>query len=109
MTDLWWLSFADPTRPTGSQFLGAALVEGQSLLDAAQTAWILGCNPGGEVGGVELPDDLAVVVPVAALHILFNEKESRIIALPVTPEGFRSALTRVLRERTAPNEMEDPT
>jgi hypothetical protein len=45
----WWLSFADPDRPEGERFLGVAIVEGDDAMDAMQTAWNLGCNPGGEI------------------------------------------------------------
>lgn len=50
----WWLSFCDPNRPTGSQFLGVAIVEqpeGSNVGVAAMAAGLLGCNPGGEVLG----------------------------------------------------------
>lgn len=61
----WWLSFADGDLPEGSQFLGVALVRGQNIADAARAAHVLGCNPGGEVQGVEcregtmVPDEYA--------------------------------------------------
>ena len=45
----FWLSFADPERPEGSQFLGAALVKEQVLEDAMTRSHVLGINPGGEV------------------------------------------------------------
>lgn len=48
----WWLSFVDPDRPEGDRFLGACIVEGTDLGAAVQTAWMLGCNPGGEVAGI---------------------------------------------------------
>lgn len=46
---LWWLSFADPTLPAGTQFLGACLVEANSLVDAISVSHLRGINPGGEV------------------------------------------------------------
>ena len=48
---LWWLSFADPYLPLGSQFLGAVIVPGNNLFEAVQTAHKLKLNPGGEVRG----------------------------------------------------------
>lgn len=48
----WWLSFADPDRPKGAQFLGAAIVQGRDIAEANQRAWTLKINPGGEVQGV---------------------------------------------------------
>jgi hypothetical protein len=53
---LYWLSFCDSDRPKGQQFLGACLVPAGETGDhkadlriALQNAWLLGCNPGGEV------------------------------------------------------------
>jgi hypothetical protein len=48
-----WLSFCDPGRPRGSQFLGCSIVEAPDFLAAVTTAHALGCNPGGECQGVE--------------------------------------------------------
>ncbi len=46
-----WLSFCDPKKPEGSQFLGVCVVEADSMPLAVTRAWGLGCNPGGEVLG----------------------------------------------------------
>lgn len=77
---VFWLSFCDAERPKGQQFLGACVVEvtaaeadDAALVVAVQfpfaepdAEWIaaamskahrLGCNPGGEVATVELPND----------------------------------------------------
>lgn len=61
----WWLSFADPERPEGEQFLGAALVSGgeavpgdDGFIAACLASHALGINPGGEVKGVgPFPED----------------------------------------------------
>jgi hypothetical protein len=45
----WWLSFADPDRPEGQQFLGACVVMSHGLLSATLTAHTFGCNPGGQI------------------------------------------------------------
>ena len=50
----WWLSFCDPDRPKGERFLGVAIVPGITIVDACETAWDLGINPGGQVLGTEL-------------------------------------------------------
>lgn len=58
---LVWLSFCDPTKPEGEQFLGAAIVRAENLGDALTKSWKKGCNPGGEVAGVMIectPEDL---------------------------------------------------
>lgn len=63
---LVWLSFCDPDRPAGSQFLGACMVEVSSLDDpraaaceATERAWQLECNPGGQVEASPVPEDVA--------------------------------------------------
>lgn len=57
---LWWLSFCDPDKPAGSQFLGACIVEADHFSDAIATAWRRKCNPGGEVAAFECPKDKTV-------------------------------------------------
>lgn len=47
----FWLSFADPGRPKGTQFLGVAIVVADDFLTAVRKAHALGINPGGEVQG----------------------------------------------------------
>lgn len=77
---VFWLSFCDGTKPRGEQFLGACVVDVTAAeADAAEidmllrfplampgNEWLaaaiskahrLGCNPGGEVASMELPDD----------------------------------------------------
>lgn len=56
---IWWLSFADPDRPKGEQFLGVAIVRASGMGPAVTTAHVLKINPGGEVQGVEIPKTLA--------------------------------------------------
>jgi hypothetical protein len=52
MTAYYWLSFADAQKPKGSQFLGARIIEGVTLMAAIKAAHIMGLNPGGEVQAV---------------------------------------------------------
>jgi len=55
----WWLSFTDPGRPEGSQFLGVTVVQAPDDTSAVVTAHVLGINPGGEVlTAGPLPDDI---------------------------------------------------
>jgi hypothetical protein len=66
---LWWVSFCDPERETGTQFLGACIVDdddagvlGKIMGDicaAVSAASANGCNPGGEAMGIQVPDDVA--------------------------------------------------
>jgi hypothetical protein len=76
---VFWLSFVSPTRPEGDRFLGVCLievseaeveamraawaekfpqarVESLPLFAAMRKSWVMGCNPGGEVGTTELPE-----------------------------------------------------
>src|SRR5882757_8448087 len=56
----WWLSFADPELPEGSQFLGVVIIEARGMMGAVTLATMLGLNPGGEIQGVTLPDEVEV-------------------------------------------------
>ena len=53
---LFWLSFADPHMPKSHQFLGAAVVEALSYVEAVAKLTRLGHNPGGEIMGYEIPE-----------------------------------------------------
>jgi hypothetical protein len=75
----YWLSFVDTTRPEGEGFLGAAVVEvnkdeaaaakvaideqfpnhaegAEWVAAASLKAWLLGCNPGGEMATADITD-----------------------------------------------------
>ena len=59
----YWLSFCDPARPEGQQFLGGCVVDGVvDMVSATKLAWALGINPGGEVNGVEIPPERDAIV-----------------------------------------------
>lgn len=45
----YWLSFADPAKPKGSQFLGVVCVKAIGPMHAIQRTNELGLNPGGQV------------------------------------------------------------
>lgn len=73
----WWLSFADSRLPAGSQFLGAAIVgPAHSIGAAAMLARMLGCNPGGEVVGEHVPDDIVERMPRALLGSLMQREQA---------------------------------
>jgi hypothetical protein len=48
----FWLSFCDPEKPDGQQFLGACIVEASDFISAVTRSHQEGCNPGGEVKGM---------------------------------------------------------
>jgi hypothetical protein len=79
VTKVFWLSFADPDRPKGEQFLGVSVIsvteadrveahrdvlkkfgEVRENADwyaaAIRKAWLLGINPGGQIGITELSE-----------------------------------------------------
>lgn len=71
----FWLSFCDPARPPGMQFLGACIVDGESLLQAVQTAHARGCNPGGEVKGVQFVPHILQLVRAEWRNRLLSREE----------------------------------
>lgn len=58
----FYFSFADPKKPTGSQWLGAMYLEGENFYHAHQRSHALG-NPGGEIMSIELPNGLEHIKP----------------------------------------------
>jgi hypothetical protein len=77
MTRTFWLSFVDPDKPEGQRLLGVAIVDvndeeaAHAKLDVAarfpnaqpdaewiaaatSRAWAVGCNPGGEIGFMDI-------------------------------------------------------
>lgn len=51
---LWWMSFADPTKPRGSQFLGVVILEVPVGVMPIQHSWDEKLNPGGEIAFAEI-------------------------------------------------------
>jgi hypothetical protein len=77
---LWWLSFCDPAKPPGEQFLGVCLVEADNYPSAIRRAWREGCNPGGEINGFDLPLDKLtnakrVILAKAPHHTLLTKAQ----------------------------------
>lgn len=60
MQTIWYLSFADTTRPAGTQWLGGCYVMAHDLESAASRAWEVGANPGGQVLAVKAPTSVTV-------------------------------------------------
>jgi hypothetical protein len=81
---LWWLSFCDTARPKGTQFLGSAIVEAETIYHAVPAAWQHRCNPGGQVQLMELPDGLAKHVPPEWRHRLMTRQESEALDVQLT-------------------------
>lgn len=78
MRKTFWLSFVDAAQPPGQRFRGVAIVDvsdgeaaeardmvaaafpdaqdgSEWIAAASRKAWLVGCNPGGEVLSIELP------------------------------------------------------
>ena len=100
MTRRYWLSFCDPDLPTGRQFLGVTVVEvtdeeaeevkpeidalfprhqpdAEWIAAAARKAWLMGCNPGGEVGTVEITDE-ATTADLPLYRLLQKDELTRL-------------------------------
>ena len=74
----WWLSFADPNLPEGSQFLGCAVVEAPDFILAVQEAHWRKCNPGGECQGLgPFPAALAAKLRPEDIHTLLTREQSK--------------------------------
>jgi hypothetical protein len=54
---LYWLSFSDPGREEGKQFLGVCVIRAYGFISAVEKSRTLGCNPGGEVHGQQFEDE----------------------------------------------------
>lgn len=91
---LWWLSFCDPKKPEGSQFLGACVVPAGTFLDAVLHSRAFGCNPGGECQGHPIAENVA-------RHLL-PKWRLRLLSLPEC-EAMDADLMRVYYERYAPS------
>lgn len=83
MTRTYWLSFTDPDRPRGQQFLGVVIVdvtdtdaadalavkpdmhdkdEGPWIGAAIRATWKAGVNPGGQVGSMRIDEGPPAIV-----------------------------------------------
>jgi hypothetical protein len=78
--DLYWLSFADPEKPPGSQFQGACLVPGVDMKTAIEAAWLFGCNPRGEVRGHVVPKEIAARVAEKWRLRLLTREETDVLS-----------------------------
>lgn len=72
---LHWLSFCDPDKPTGTQFLGACIVEADNFGDAIVIAHILKINLGGEVKGCKFICGDTLTVPLEYMNRLLSKDD----------------------------------
>lgn len=89
---VFWMSFCDPDRPKGSQFLGACLVDvtaeeadaaaievmlrfpfaqsdAEWIAAATSKAHRLGCNPGGEIASMEVAGGPSHALALHTVHV----------------------------------------
>ena len=53
------MSFADPKKAPGTQFLGCLVLKAEDIIDAAQKAHRLKLNPGGEILASKMPTPMS--------------------------------------------------
>lgn len=75
----WYLSFCDTDRPKGHKFLGGCFVEAQSAQEAIQAAWAHGCNPGGEVAMVQVPEEREAAIARWGTNRLLSKQELQML------------------------------
>lgn len=69
----YWLSFADPDLPEGTQFLGAVIVYASDFITAIKVSHHLKINPGGEVQGMPIPVEKKI--PSKWIECLLSKEE----------------------------------
>ncbi len=73
----WFLSFVDPDT---EQFAGGCLVQATNMGGAVAAAHLFGCNPGGQVLGVEYSELAASLVLTGWRNRLLNREDCERIA-----------------------------
>jgi len=68
-----WVSFASGDLPVGQQFLGVAIVRAWNVGHASQVCWEHGCNPGGSVMAMPIPEQFGAP-PDVWNHKLIRDK-----------------------------------
>ena len=90
---LFWGSFCAPDAPAGSQFLGVLILPATDLVDFARSAHMLKRNPGGEIAGGAIPDELRHIVQPGEIGRLLTKAEAetigaRMTAVEIGPDGL---------------------
>jgi hypothetical protein len=68
-----WMSFCDPNKPKGQQFLGVIITQSLGLTHAIKETHERGINPGGEIQSYIFPPGL--LVDVKYLNRLMQKEE----------------------------------
>jgi hypothetical protein len=70
------MSFADPDRPEGQQWLGCIHVLADDFMEAVEKTHRMGINPGGEVASVDVDsDEFLQKFPHVPLNRLIKSRE----------------------------------
>lgn len=77
----FYMSFVDNHRPAGDQFVGALLLEADSLEEAITASWLLELNPGGEIAAVEIPAAVGRI-PDSFMNRLLTKAEAEALPAP---------------------------
>lgn len=77
---MFWISFADPGKPAGTQLLGVAIVPCDDLHEALLWARDHGCNPGGEVLGTKLAWPVAARIKDSDIGRLLTLRQAEAVA-----------------------------
>lgn len=103
----FYMSFADPELPTGTQFLGCTIVEADNPYAAMRKSWQLGINPGGSVKFAQLES-----VPEEAqdmIHRLVPRVEAlergRILEMTTLQDRLRAQTATVWKSREGTTEL----
>lgn len=82
MAEVWWISYADPDRPTAQQFLGANIVRVMGSISirngfagAIAKAHLLHINPGGQAEGELMDEAKAAIIPEEFWHKLLSRED----------------------------------
>jgi len=70
----YYMSFCDPDKPEGKQYLGSIIIDGADVKDALKNSRIFSINPGGEVMFIDITK---VTDKIKSTHKyrLLNEEE----------------------------------
>lgn len=55
-----YMSFTDPDRPEGQEWLGGCIVPASTMAEALTVSHLLGCNPGGQASCCDVPNDVVL-------------------------------------------------
>ena len=95
MTRTWWhMSFVDPTRPPGHQWLGGLNTEAPTIQDAITWTHVAGLNPGGEISFMGLTSEIGLDAHYVD-RLITDKDEWRGQPIPEDAEAIRMPYPQV--------------